>query len=1084
MPWPAPLTAALVTAMPPRGVAIERLVKDALVAASLPDATGADNAFRLAAWRCLLGVPAALDEVAVSGRISRVNLDLPNQRVVTMDALRTRQEVAEFKEAAMVERIARLLTFYAKEGYACEESGSIGGDAAPPHVRYKQGINEVVAPFLMLSRPPGRISDGVVMALAARALARFAPRVFASNSDEESLSLQASLRLFRLLLQYHDPPICAVLDQFDVVPELYATPWFLTLFARGHDAAVLFPLWDFLFSCVRQPGPAILHCLAVALLQQNRAIVLDALRGGSAAADLPITLTQLSFETPARVRAACARALDLWADTPLTFRRLLHNVSYSGGPSGGGNGRTRRRTPIPVSSVLLARLEARISVKISVEELLIGAASRFTTRVAEHESLSLLQQRQQLSRGAAGGPQANEQEQGTQSTPAPTGWARLLHEDELESPPRYFLLDCRPRAEFEYGGRLPTAFHVDPQLLHDPEGLDALLESFAALRGTIHFAVLGCGDVTTWYHAPVGAPLLATAASTARLSPGSASGIAGADSPTAPRDTTPQTPVADAVHRPSGLSPSPPPARSDGFIENSSRAVIKSDLSSSGAAMSFREAASTGAAVSPQEYRPTTVSSLSLDVDEGRDDEYIAMRSGLDPLSATEDADYGAHDATRALLLLLLQRGFPFVSEVEGGFTALHQHQALFLDTTLVGHTRDLCMVCTGGAAAAALTELAERGGAVEGLQHDDGRRWTSGGRQSRGDSASLPGSSGGTVAARNADDSASQRTAAAASLSLVNQLSAATPAVASAVTSMSASVVSRGVGAVASWFSVPPSGSAAAIAASLGSAYAAQLSDARNAEGNVGAEATRLPAAISDHSGHASAGGWLPGTVDATAPAAGVPASRGVSSTMPLSKHELERRRLGGIVEGFDPALGLPIYTEPTLLDMQLDAIERRHGLHKSQIDRDSKRGAADARSAHAAISSHAPESRPGNDVSSDALTATARRIASAARTSLKSVADDATHAAARAAAKAWSGVGVAAAGAAEVLHAAATVVTSPPAIHERRRAQQLDHGYEATAAILASLPPPPSALPPPPSMIDQIDGMSRAGSRAGSLV
>jgi hypothetical protein len=46
------------------------------------------------------------------------------------------------------------------------------------------------------------------------------------------------------------------------------------------------------------------------------------------------------------------------------------------------------------------------------------------------------------------------------------------------------------------------------------------------------------------------------------------------------------------------------------------------------------------------------------------------------------------------------------VSEVEGGFTALHQHQAHFLATVLVNHEPRLCMVCSGGAAARAYAEL------------------------------------------------------------------------------------------------------------------------------------------------------------------------------------------------------------------------------------------------------------------------------------------------------------------------------------------------------------------------------------------
>ncbi len=63
-------------------------------------------------------------------------------------------------------------------------------------------------------------------------------------------------------------------------------------------------------------------------------------------------------------------------------------------------------------------------------------------------------------------------------------------------------------------------------------------------------------------------------------------------------------------------------------------------------------------------------------------------------------------EAGRALALLLIQKGFPHVSHVVGGFTALHQCQAHYLSDVLVGHDPALCLVCTGGR-----SELAAAGG-------------------------------------------------------------------------------------------------------------------------------------------------------------------------------------------------------------------------------------------------------------------------------------------------------------------------------------------------------------------------------------
>lgn len=49
--------------------------------------------------------------------------------------------------------------------------------------------------------------------------------------DDEFYSLQASLKLLKLLLQYHMPELCLFLEQAGVTTELYAIPWFVTYLA-------------------------------------------------------------------------------------------------------------------------------------------------------------------------------------------------------------------------------------------------------------------------------------------------------------------------------------------------------------------------------------------------------------------------------------------------------------------------------------------------------------------------------------------------------------------------------------------------------------------------------------------------------------------------------------------------------------------------------------------------------------------------------------------------------------------------------------------------------------------------------------
>jgi len=367
-----------------------------------------------------------------------------------------------------------------------------------------------------------------------------------------------------------------------------------------------------------------MHCLVVAFLASHRDAILATRTRGAVAADLPIVMSRLAFDGEAHVRRVFARALELMRETPMSFLRLIHNVCYSGGAGdegaeGGGGGAAAMR----VSPALLARLERRMCVKISIEELLVGTGSRFAVAPASAAACAAAAQRQRRVQSAGAPATAAPADSAATaaaaaaaaaSSPAPptAGLSQLLAEDSSwDIPPRYFLLDVRSREEFLYGGHLPTAFHLDEGLLHDPEALDAVMRDFARLKG-VHFAVLGAGDIAQWYHSPV--------------------------SPTGAR-------MSDRDEAPDAAS-----------------------------------AAAGGAAAASFETERS---------------------SGLDPLSAEEEDDYGATDRSRAFVALFLQRGFTRVSEVEGGFAALHQHQAHFLGETLVAHEREYCMVCSGGTAAA-----------------------------------------------------------------------------------------------------------------------------------------------------------------------------------------------------------------------------------------------------------------------------------------------------------------------------------------------------------------------------------------------
>ena len=50
--------------------------------------------------------------------------------------------------------------------------------------------------------------------------------------EEDFYALKSSLGLLKLLLKYHDPMISNLFEYALITPEMYATPWLLTVFAR------------------------------------------------------------------------------------------------------------------------------------------------------------------------------------------------------------------------------------------------------------------------------------------------------------------------------------------------------------------------------------------------------------------------------------------------------------------------------------------------------------------------------------------------------------------------------------------------------------------------------------------------------------------------------------------------------------------------------------------------------------------------------------------------------------------------------------------------------------------------------------
>lgn len=96
------------------------------------------------------------------------------------------------------------------------------------NIKYKQGINEIVGPFILL-KAKITLSLSRVYNLFTCFIERFLTNYY---YEDEFFSLQSSLALLSTLLRYHDSIIFNVFEFGMITPEMYATSWILTIFAK------------------------------------------------------------------------------------------------------------------------------------------------------------------------------------------------------------------------------------------------------------------------------------------------------------------------------------------------------------------------------------------------------------------------------------------------------------------------------------------------------------------------------------------------------------------------------------------------------------------------------------------------------------------------------------------------------------------------------------------------------------------------------------------------------------------------------------------------------------------------------------
>ncbi|KAI0567569.1 Rhodanese-like protein [Gracilaria domingensis] len=268
--------------------------------------------------------------------------DENSREQIDKDVQRTRPGLSRFKQPAVRGALLRLLSLF------CERR----------QVAYVQGFNELLAPFVLLADTGG--NPRIVYALFAEFVTRFAPWMLETSESRVFDVLKRLFKYFGRLLLYHDPELYWLLERHMMTPDLYATSWFVTLFARNFTVESIMALWDLL---LLEDDPLGTSFFGIALLRSKRDELLSVDESR-----IPETLMMLTANSPGDVRKLWKIGSEMrMKHTPPSFQRLMTDRILNA---------NSKSTPVALSAA--RAMQASVCLQTTPDDLVSAGAHYFT----------------------------------------------------------------------------------------------------------------------------------------------------------------------------------------------------------------------------------------------------------------------------------------------------------------------------------------------------------------------------------------------------------------------------------------------------------------------------------------------------------------------------------------------------------------------------------------------------------------------------------------------------------------------------------------------------------------------------------
>uniref|UniRef100_A0A7S1ER00 TBC1 domain family member 23 n=1 Tax=Timspurckia oligopyrenoides TaxID=708627 RepID=A0A7S1ER00_9RHOD len=223
-----------------------------------------------------------------------------------IDSIRTRADIEYFQNENTRAAMIRLLSLF------CFRE----------HVNYIQGMNELLAPWMIL---PGIQENPRRVLLLMRAFAhKFLSFLLVKKNHDAFAGLKLVFEAFTALMHYHDPQLASHFELNHVSVDLFATSWILTAFSRNLSIELTLTLWDRMVLDAESPCGLLFFCLELLMSNRNQLLNVSHVL-------LPETVNGLCPKTEQEVIVLYNRGCERRSkNTPLSYVNRIDSGLFSG----------------------------------------------------------------------------------------------------------------------------------------------------------------------------------------------------------------------------------------------------------------------------------------------------------------------------------------------------------------------------------------------------------------------------------------------------------------------------------------------------------------------------------------------------------------------------------------------------------------------------------------------------------------------------------------------------------------------------------------------------------------------------------